>query len=431
MTDSLPVTKQDLLVSLPEADPEGLFEAVQGHLDQAADRIGLDDGARKVLSTHRREVAVSVRVSRDDGSFDVYPGWRIQHNGARGPFKGGLRFHQNASRDEFRCFSALMTWKTALLDVPFGGAKGGVKVDPKTLSVMELERLCRSYFSAIEMMVGPFRDIPAPDVNTGPREMAWMYDEYSRIHGDTPGVITGKPVALGGSLGRDAATGRGALFCLDRIAHHRGWTREKIRIAVEGFGNAGSWFAILARQLGYEIVAVSDSRGGIYNPEGIPPRAVLEHKQDSGSVVGFKHADTIDGDDIVGIDCEVLVPAALEESLRADNGDRVRANLVLEVANYPTTPDADQALTARGVTVIPDILGSAGGVTVSYLEWAQNIQRERWNETRVNDRLRELMEEATDAVMDRANTMAITPRAAGYEIAIERVAEAGRTRGWY
>jgi glutamate dehydrogenase (NAD(P)+) len=409
----------------------GLFDAVRGFFEQAAERVGLDEDARRVLGTPRREVAVQVRVPKDGGSLSVYPGWRVQYNGARGPFKGGLRFHQNASLDEFRCFAALMTWKTALVDLPFGGAKGGVQVDPKKLSVDELERLSRAFFWAIDNEVGPYRDIPAPDVNTGPREMAWMYDEYSRIHGDTPGVITGKPVSLGGSLGRDAATGRGALFCLDRIAHHRGWTREKIRIAVEGFGNAGSWFAILARQLGYEIVAVSDSRGAIYNPEGIPPRAVLEHKQDSGSVVGFKHADTIDGDDIVGVDCEVLVPAALEESLRADNADRVRANLVLEVANYPTMPDADQALTARGVTVIPDILGSAGGVTVSYLEWAQNIQRERWSETRVNDRLRELMEEATDAVMDRANTMAITPRAAGYEIAIERVAEAGRTRGWY
>jgi glutamate dehydrogenase (NAD(P)+) len=409
----------------------GLFDAVRGFFEQAAERVGLDEDARRVLGTPRREVAVQVRVPKDGGSLSVYPGWRVQYNGARGPFKGGLRFHQNASLDEFRCFAALMTWKTALVDLPFGGAKGGVQVDPKKLSVDELERLSRAFFWAIDNEVGPYRDIPAPDVNTGPREMAWMYDEYSRIHGDTPGVITGKPVALGGSLGRDAATGRGALFCLDRIAHHRGWTREKIRIAVEGFGNAGSWFAILARQLGYEIVAVSDSRGAIYNPEGIPPRAVLEHKQDSGSVVGFKHADTIDGDDIVGVDCEVLVPAALEESLHADNEGRVRANLVLEVANYPTTPDADQALTARGVTVIPDILGSAGGVTVSYLEWAQNIQRERWSETRVNDRLRELMEEATDAVMDRANTMAITPRAAGYEIAIEQVAEAGRTRGWY
>jgi glutamate dehydrogenase (NAD(P)+) len=408
-----------------------LFRAVQGHLAHAADRIGLDDGTRKVLSTHRREVAVSVRVSKDDGSFDVYPGWRIQHNGARGPFKGGLRFHPNASLDEFRCFAALMTWKTALLDVPFGGAKGGVRVDPKALSVPELERLCRSFFSAIELAIGPYRDIPAPDVNTGPREMAWMYDEYSKSRGDTPAVITGKPVGLGGSLGRDAATGRGALVALDRIARSRRWTREQIRIAVEGYGNAGSWFAVLAHQVGYRIVAVSDSRGAIRNDEGLQPQDVLEHKRESGSVVDFKHADTISGEELLAFECEVLAPAALEESIHRHNADRVRANLVLEIANHPTTPEADRILADRGVWVIPDILGSAGGVTVSYLEWVQNLQRERWAEERVNGRLQELMEAATDLVLDRADEKAISHRAAAYEIAVERVAEAGRARGWH
>lgn len=408
-----------------------LFGAVTSFFNQAADRIGLDDATRRVLETPRREVAVQVRVPMDDGSLEIYEGWRVQYNAARGPFKGGLRFHPNASLDEFRCFAALMTWKTALLDVPFGGAKGGVRLDPKLLSEGELQRLCRAFFAAIDMVVGPRRDIPAPDVNTGPREMAWMYDEYSRIHGDSPGVITGKPVALGGSLGRDAATGRGALLCLDRIAHHRGWTRERIRLAVEGYGNAGSWFAVLAHNLGYQVVAVSDSKGAIHTPEGLHPRDVLQHKRETGSVVGFKHADTIEGADVVALDCDVLVPAALEESIRADNVGRIQANLVLELANYPTTPEADKALTSRGVTVVPDILGSAGGVTVSYLEWAQNIQSERWSEGRVNHRLQELMEAATDAVMDRANRNAITHRAAAYEIAVERVAEAGRIRGWH
>jgi glutamate dehydrogenase (NAD(P)+) len=408
-----------------------LFEAVQCYFDQAADRIGLDEGARKVLSTHRREVAVTVRVPMDNGTFNVYPGWRIQHNGARGPFKGGLRFHPSASLDEFRCFSALMTWKTALLNLPFGGGKGGVRVDPKQLSDAELERLCRAFFSAIEAVVGPDRDVPAPDVNTGPREMAWMYDEYCKGKGDTPGVITGKPVAIGGSLGRDSATGRGALFCLDRIAHHRRWTRGQIRIAVEGYGNAGSWFAILAYQLGYRVVAVSDSTGAVMNQEGLDPRSLLEHKLNTGSVVDFKHADTIDGKDIAGVECEVLVPAALEESLTGANAGEIKAKLVLEVANYPVTPDADKELSDRGVTVVPDILGSAGGVTVSYLEWVQNLQRERWTEERVNGRLKELMETATDEVLERANENAISQRAAAYEIAIERVAEAGTTRGWH
>jgi glutamate dehydrogenase (NAD(P)+) len=408
-----------------------MFEAVRGFFDRAADRLHLDDATRTVLSTPRREVAVQVRVPMDDGRLDVYPGWRVQYNAARGPFKGGLRFHPNASLDEFRCFAALMTWKTALLDVPFGGGKGGVKVDPKKLSEVELERLSRAFFAAIDMVVGPYRDIPAPDVNTGPREMAWMYDEYSRIHGDSPAVITGKPVTVGGSLGRDSATGRGGLFCLDRLAHHRGWTRERINVAVEGYGNAGSWFAILAHRMGYRVVAVSDSKGAIYCDEGLNPMDVLDHKLETGSVIGFKHADTIDGPDIIAVDCEVLVPAALEESIRADNADTVKANVILEIANYPTVPDADEALAARGVTVIPDILSSAGGVTVSYLEWAQNIQRERWSEDRVNGRMQELMEASTDATLERANENAISHRAAAYEIAIERVAAAGHVRGWH
>jgi glutamate dehydrogenase (NAD(P)+) len=418
-------------VAVEEASEGGLFDAVQGHFLQAADRIALDDGARKVLSTHRREIAVSIRVPRDDGAFDVYPGWRIQHNGARGPFKGGLRFHPDASRDEFRCFSALMTWKTALLDVPFGGAKGGVRVDPKALSVAELERLCRAYISAIETTIGPFRDIPAPDVNTGPREMAWMYDEYSKTRGDSPAVITGKPVSLGGSLGRDAATGRGGVFALDRIARSRRWTREQIGIAVEGYGNAGSWFAELAFRSGYRVVAVSDSRGAIANPEGLVPRDVLAHKQRTGSVVDFKHADALDPADIVAVECQVLVPAALERSIRADNAGRVRAHLVLELANHPTTPQADRLLHERGIWVIPDILGSAGGVTVSYLEWVQNLQRDRWPEDRVNARLRELMDAATDLVLARADEHAISHRTAAYVIAVERVAAAGRARGWH
>jgi glutamate dehydrogenase/leucine dehydrogenase len=362
----------------------------------------------------------------------MLPGWRVQYNGARGPYKGGLRYHQKASIDEFRCFAALMTWKTALLDLPYGGGKGGVQVDPKLLSDGERERLSRSFMRGIAPIVGPEIDIPAPDVNTGPREMAWMYDEYSRMSGiDAPAVITGKPIPLGGSLGRDAATGRGALFSLDRIAHARRWTRERIRLAVEGYGNAGSWFAVLAFQLGYRIVAVSDSKGAIHNPEGLDPRSVLDHKRRTGSVVDFKAGDTIDGADIMGVDCEVLVPAALEETLRADNADAVKANLVVEVSNYPITPEADASLAARGVTVVPDILGSAGGVVVSYLEWVQNLQRERWDEERVNHRLQGLMEASTDETMARANTSGVMYREAAYEIAVERVAEAQRARGRY
>lgn len=376
-----------------------------------------------------REVSVQVRVPMDDGTLGVFHGYRVQHNGARGPFKGGLRFHPQVSLDEIRCFSSLMTWKTALVDVPFGGGKGGVQVDPKGMSVAEVERLSRAFIRSISPVIGPMVDVPAPDVNTSAREMGWMYDEYSRMFGDSPAIITGKPIALGGSLGRAEATGRGALISLDTIAEERGWTRERIRLAVQGYGNAGSWFARLAHRLGYRVIAVSDSRGAIVNPEGLDPEAVFDHKRATGSVIDYKQADTIDGEDIIAVDCEVLVPAALEESIRKENSDRVQANLVLEVANYPTTPEADEELFVRGVTVVPDILSSAGGVAVSYLEWVQNLQRERWTEQRVNDRLTELMASASREVIARANGIGASYREAAYEIAIERVAEAERARG--
>jgi glutamate dehydrogenase/leucine dehydrogenase len=331
--------------------------------------------------------------------------------------------------DEIECFAALMTWKCSLIDIPFGGGKGGVAVDPKVLSLGELERLSRSFIRGIAPVIGPYTDIPAPDVNTGAREMGWMYDEYSRMFGDSPAVLTGKPIPLGGSLGREQATGRGGFLCLDRIAHHRGWTKEKIRIAVEGYGNAASWFCIFASQAGYRIVAVSDSQGAIHNPDGLEPKAVLEHKRATSSVIDFKAADTITGEDLLGVDCEVLVPAAMEEHIRGDNAAAIQANLILEVANYPTTPKADEILQAKGVTVIPDILASAGGVVVSYLEWVQNLERERWSEDRVNARLAELVNAATDAVLGRAHEKGMTHREAGYEIAVDRVAEAERLRG--
>jgi glutamate dehydrogenase/leucine dehydrogenase len=409
----------------------GAFEAVQAFFETSAERLGLDDGLRALLQTHQRQTEVQVRATMDDGEFRTFPGWRIQHNNARGPYKGGLRFHPSVSVDEFQCFAALMTWKCALVDIPYGGGKGGIRVDPKRMSEGELERVSRSFIREIAPVIGPRIDIPAPDVNTGPREMAWMADEYRRVSGDGDALaaLTGKPIALGGSLGREQATGRGALFTLDRIAHHRGWSRDRIRIAVEGYGNAGWWFSTLATQVGYRIIGVSDSGGGIHNPEGLDPRAVLQHKRSTGSVVGFKNADIIDGEDVVGLDCEVLVPAAMEEHVREDNADSVRANLVLEVANYPITPKADVLLQERGVTVIPDILASAGGVVVSYLEWIQNLQRDAWSEDRVNQRLSEVTNAATDRVLARANERGITHREAGYEIAVERVAEAERLRG--
>jgi glutamate dehydrogenase (NAD(P)+) len=406
------------------------FEAVRGFYEQAAERLGLELSLREALATPAREINVQLRVPTDYGGFRVFQGWRVQHNDARGPYKGGIRFHQDVSVDEIRTFAALMTWKTALMNIPFGGAKGGVRVDPKLLSEPELERLSRAYMRAIADSIGPQVDVPAPDVNTTPQIMGWMADEYSRKYGPNPAVITGKPVVLGGSLGRDAATGRGSSICLERLVKARGWRREETPVAVQGYGNAGSWLAVILDDLGYPIVAVSDTRGGVVADRGLSAAEVLEHKRRTGSVVDFPGAETISGDDVVGLDCAVLTLAALEEAVDGDTADRVKAQVILETANYPVTPEADATLAERGVSVVPDILASGGGVAVSYLEWVQDLQRESWPEERVNARLTELMGAATDQVVARAEDEGITLRDAAYVIGVGRVAEAEVARGF-
>jgi glutamate dehydrogenase (NAD(P)+) len=407
------------------------FEAVRGFYEQAAERLGLELSLREALATPAREITVSLRVPTDFGGFRVFHGWRVQYNDARGPYKGGIRFHDEVSLDEIRTFAALMTWKTALMNIPFGGAKGGVRVDPKALSEAELERLSRAYMRAIADSIGPQVDVPAPDVNTTPQIMGWMADEYSRKYGPNPAVITGKPVVLGGSLGRDAATGRGSAICLERLVKARGWRREDTPVAVQGYGNAGSWLAIILQDLGYPIVAVSDSRGTVLADGGLAAADVLEHKQQTGSVVDFPGGETIPGDDILGLDCAVLALAALEEAIDGEgNADRVKAQVIVETANYPVTPEADQTLAERGIAVVPDILASGGGVAVSYLEWVQDLQRESWPEDRVNHRLEELMGAATDQVVARAEEDGITLREAAYLIGVGRVAEAEVARGF-
>jgi glutamate dehydrogenase (NAD(P)+) len=405
------------------------FEAVQGFYRSAAERLGLANGLQEALGSPYREIWVQVRVPMDDGSLGVYSGYRVQYNNARGPFKGGIRFHPLVSIDEVRCFAALMTWKTALGDVPFGGGKGGVIVDPKVLSTAELERLARSYVRAIAPVIGPHEDVPAPDVNTNAQTMAWMFDEYASIGGYHPAVITGKPISVGGSLGRAEATGRGGLICLETLIESRALKREDTRLAVQGYGNAGSWFAILAHELGYPVMAISDSKGTITNPNGLHPRAVLDHKSKTGSVADFPGAETSSPDDIVATDAEVFVPAALEEAINAENADSVKAGIVLEVANYPTTPEADALLTKRGVSVVPDILANAGGVIVSYLEWTQNMQHDSWSEEKVNRRLNDKMRKATSEVIALSVGKGITLRDAAYEIGVARVAEAEGDRG--
>ena len=406
------------------------YEAVRGFYERAAASLNLELSLREAMATAAREVSVQVRVPMDGGGFKVFKGYRVQHNNARGPFKGGLRYHPQVSLDEIRCFAMLMTWKSALMSIPFGGAKGGVQVDPKILSEAELERLSRAFMRSIAEVIGPQVDVPAPDVNTTPQIMAWMADEYSRRYGPNPAVITGKPVVVGGSLGRDAATGRGSAICLDRLTKARGWQRSEVPVAIQGYGNAGSWLAVILHELGYPIIAVSDSKGGIFNEHGLNPTVVLAHKKETGSVVGFPGAETIAGDDILGIDCSVLTLAALEEAVTDANADGVKAQVVVETGNYPLTPEADPVLHDRGVTVVPDILASGGGVAVSYLEWVQDLQREQWTEDRVNARLAELMGAATDQVLTRAESEGLSLRDAAYLIGVERVAEAEIARGY-
>ena len=406
------------------------FDAVRGFYERAAEELRLELSLREALGTPHREVTAQLRVPTDFGGFKVFTGWRVQYNNARGPYKGGIRFHREVSIDEIRTFAALMTWKTALMNIPFGGAKGGVRVDPRVLSEGELERLARAYMRGIADAIGPHVDVPAPDVNTTPQIMGWMADEYARKYGPNPAVITGKPVVLGGSLGRDAATGRGSVICLERLVKARGWRREDTPVAIQGYGNAGSWLAILAQELGYPIVAVSDSSGAVVSDRGLPAAEVLEHKQRTGSVAEFEGAETMPCEDIVGLDCAVLALAALEESVDESNADHVKAQVVLETANYPVTPEADVVLEDRGVAVVPDILASGGGVAVSYLEWVQDLQRESWPEDRVNDRLEVLMGQATDEVLGRAEAEGRSLREAAYVVGVGRVTEAEMARGF-
>ncbi len=406
------------------------FEAVNLFFDRAAEHVGLSDEMRAVLRTTYRELTVQVPVRMDDGSLQVLTGYRVQHNGARGPYKGGIRYHPDADLDEVRALASLMTWKTALVDIPFGGAKGGVQCDARAMSVAERERLTRRFTQQIGYVLGVNRDIPAPDVNTDAQTMAWMMDAYSSRYGYTPAIVTGKPVELGGSLGREAATGRGCLFCLEEAAADLGIDLESATITVQGFGNVGSWFARLAAEAGYRVVAVSDVGGAIYDPSGLDVHAVLKHVRESGSVVGTRDTEALTNEDLLELDVDVLVPAALDGVVNRGNADRIRARLVVEAANHPVTPAADDILHGAGTTVIPDILANAGGVTVSYFEWAQNIQQFRWEEERVNDELRKTMTRAWKNVHARALVDEIPLRLAAFAIAVEKVDLADRLRGY-
>ena len=406
------------------------FDEVNLFFDRASDRLELSDGLREMLRRPWRELQVQVPVRMDDGRIEVFTGYRVQHNGARGPYKGGVRYHPDAHLDEVRALAALMTWKTALVNLPYGGAKGAVQVDPAQLSESELNRLTRRYTLNIEHLIAPNRDIPAPDMGTNAQTMAWMMDAYGQIHGYTPSIVTGKPVELGGSLGRDAATGRGVAYLLMEAAKDLEIDPGGARIVVQGFGNVGSWTVRLLHEFGCRVVAVSGIRGGVYNARGLDIPALVEHYRTNRSVPGFPGGENISNAELLELDCEVLVPAAIGNVITADNAPRIKARTVMEGANHPTTPEADDILTARGVRVLPDILVNAGGVIVSYFEWTQNIQQSHWEEDRVNEELRKTIVRAYQEVRDRVASEDLTYRQAAFEIGVQRVARAIELRGF-
>jgi glutamate dehydrogenase (NAD(P)+) len=406
------------------------YESVQYFFHDVADQLGIDDPTRAVLNGTYREIRVQLPVRRDDGTVETFYGYRVQHNGARGPYKGGVRFHPTADLDEVRALASLMTWKTAVIDVPFGGAKGGVQVDPGELSPSEHERLTRRYMSQVGYIVGVKRDIMAPDMNTNAQTMAWMMDAWGRTHGHEPAIVTGKPLELGGSRGREAATGRGVVMVLDEAAEQYGWAPEDTTVAIQGYGNVGSWTARLAATRGYVVTAVSDVGGAIHDPTGLDLDALDEHVTESGSVADFPGAEPIPGEDLLTLDVDVLIPAALGGVIDHTNADAIAAHTIIEAANHPVTPVADASLAERGVTVIPDVLANAGGVTVSYFEWTQNIQEFKWTEQHVNEQLLRHMRTAYRKVRDRADDLHTTMRRAAFAIGISEVAEAAHLRGY-
>jgi glutamate dehydrogenase (NAD(P)+) len=408
------------------------WQVAQRQFDLAADRLNLDPGLRKVLREPRRELTVHFPVKMDDGSVQVFTGYRVQHNLGRGPAKGGIRYHQDVSLDEVKALAMWMTWKCAVVGIPYGGGKGGVIVDPKRLSSKELEGLTRRFATEIEVLIGPERDIPAPDVNTNAQVMAWIMDTYSMHQGYTvPGVVTGKPISLGGSEGRNEATARGAVFCIVEAADHLGLDLRGARVAVQGFGNAGSIAARLMAAEGATVIAVSDSSAGIHNPNGLDIDRVISWKQEHESVRGFPGSTPISNADLLELECDVLIPAALEGQITHDNAERVKARIVAEAANGPTTPDADQILFRNGVFLIPDILCNAGGVTVSYFEWVQDLNRDHWSEAIVNEKLREIMVRAFGETLQIAERESCDNRTAAYLLAVKRVADATAMRGLY
>ncbi len=406
------------------------YEIVTHYFDAAAERLGVADDLRAVLSSAYREVRVQVPVRLSDGRIHVFSGYRVQHNGARGPYKGGVRYHPEVDLDEVRALASLMTWKTAITGIPFGGAKGGVNCPAHELERSEVERITRSFMDKIDKVLGPTRDIPAPDVNTNAQVMAWMMDEYGKLHGHSPAIVTGKPIALEGSYGREAATGRGLVFCYREAAPQLGLTPSETRFVIQGYGNVGSWAARIMQQLGCRMVGASDAYGAIRSDGGIDANALAAHVAAGGQLPDFAGAEPIPAEDLLGITCEVFIPAALGGMIHADNADELDCKLVIEGANSPTTPTADEILTDKGVFIVPDVMANAGGVVVSYFEWVQNLQHFRWDEREVNDRLGTIMRRAYRECLARSREDEVPLRVACFALGIERVLEAAQLRGY-
>jgi glutamate dehydrogenase (NAD(P)+) len=410
------------------------FKIAQSQFDTAAELVNMDRAARTMMREPMRVLEVQVPVKMDNGEVRVFKGFRVQHNDARGPTKGGIRFHPEETLDTVKALAMWMTWKTSVADIPYGGAKGGVICNPKEMTKRELEQLSRNYIRAVGRFIGPEKDIPAPDVYTDPQIMAWMMDEYSKLMGyNVPGVITGKPVEIGGSLGRGDATALGGMYNIREAAKYLKMDLKQARVAVQGFGNAGHFAATLMKKMfGSRIVAISDSKSGVYNPDGIDPEAALKHKERNGQLEGFAGGEKITNEELLELKVEVLIPAAIENQLRKDNADKVKAKLIAELANGPTTPEADKILQEKGVFVIPDFLCNSGGVTVSYFEWVQNLYSYYWSEEEVHQKLDAKM---TKAFQDVLNTYLkynskINMREAANVVSIQRVENAMRLRGW-
>jgi glutamate dehydrogenase (NAD(P)+) len=411
---------------------ENPYEIAKSQLRKVAQTFGIDPNLINVLQECKKSISVSIPVAMDDGATRVFEGYRVTHNIARGPSKGGIRYHPDVTLDEVKALAMWMTWKCALSGIPFGGAKGGVVCNPKTMSESELQRMTRRFTSEIINEIGPEKDIPAPDVGTDGRVMAWIFDTYSMNKGHSVlGVVTGKPLTIGGSLGREEATARGALYCVREAVRKRQQSLQDTTVAVQGFGNVGSFLAKFLAEDGAQVVAVSDSTSGLHNSNGIDVQAVLAHKRETGSLAGFRGADAISNEELLLLDTEVLAPCALEQVITAENADRVKAKIIVEGANGPVTPSADEILEDRGVLVLPDILANAGGVVVSYFEWVQGLQEYFWKEAEVNAKLNDIVTRAFNETWATHESRGVSMRMSAYGLAVRRVAEATTTRGIY